>query len=50
VDELRDYARRLTTFRVPGKPASGIRRLGFAPNYGNSWLYLYAWQWRQTPQ
>ena len=43
-DELRDYAKRLTTYRVPGDPRSGIRRLGFAPNFGNSWLYMYAWQ------
>ncbi len=21
-----------------------MNRLGFAPNYGNSWLYMYAWQ------
>ena len=43
-EELRQYATRLTTYRVPGDPKSGIRRLGFAPNFGNSWLYLYAWQ------
>jgi multiple sugar transport system permease protein len=43
-DELRDYSKRLTVYRTPGDPRSGIRRLGFAPNFGNSWLYLYAWQ------
>jgi ABC-type sugar transport system permease subunit/ABC-type glycerol-3-phosphate transport system substrate-binding protein len=43
-EELRDYSRKLTLFRRPGDKSSGIERLGFAPNYGNSWLYLYAWQ------
>ena len=43
-DELRDYAKRLTTYRATNDPRSGIRRLGFAPNFGNSWLYMYAWQ------
>jgi multiple sugar transport system permease protein len=43
-DELRDYTHRLTTYRTPGDKGSGIRRLGFAPNFGNAWLYLYAWQ------
>ncbi len=23
--------------------SGAITRLGFAPNYGNAWLYLYAW-------
>ena len=43
-DELRDYANKLTIYRVPGDKGSGIVRLGFAPNSGNSWLYMYAWQ------
>jgi multiple sugar transport system permease protein len=43
-DELRDYANKLTIYRVPGDKHSGIVRLGFAPMTGNSWLYLYAWQ------
>jgi multiple sugar transport system permease protein len=42
--ELKDYALRLTRFKRPHDPSSGIARLGFAPNFGNSWLYLYAWQ------
>lgn len=43
-DELRAYGNKLTRFRTPGDPKSGITRLGFAPRTGNSWLYLYAWQ------
>ncbi|WP_428940461.1 extracellular solute-binding protein [Fontivita pretiosa] len=43
-EELREYANRLTVYRVPGDKRSGIVRLGFAPNVGNSWLYMYAWQ------
>ncbi len=44
-DELRDYATRLTVYRTPGDPRSGIARLGFSPAaIGNSALYLYAWQ------
>jgi multiple sugar transport system permease protein len=43
-DELRDYANKLTLYRTPGNKASGVTRLGFGPNYGNSYLYLYAWQ------
>jgi multiple sugar transport system permease protein len=43
-DELRDYANRLTIYRVAGDKRSGIVRLGFGPMTGNSWLYLYAWQ------
>lgn len=38
-DELRRYARVLTRRDATGR----LVRLGFAPNYGNSWLYLYAW-------
>jgi multiple sugar transport system permease protein len=43
-DELHAYAKQLTRFKVPGDRTSGIERLGFAPNVGNAWLYLYAWQ------
>jgi multiple sugar transport system permease protein len=43
-EELRDYNKRLSRFRTPGDPASGMTRLGFAPSYGNSWLYIYAFQ------
>ena len=43
-DELHAYATRLTRFKVPNDKRSGIERLGFAPNIGNAWLYLYAWQ------
>ena len=42
--ELLDAAGRLTRFERPGEPSSGIRRLGFAPKVGNSWLYLYAFE------
>ncbi|MFA6107124.1 MAG: extracellular solute-binding protein [Candidatus Latescibacterota bacterium] len=38
-DELRDYAVRLTERDADGN----LVRLGFAPNYGNSYLYIYAW-------
>ncbi|MGD0463190.1 MAG: extracellular solute-binding protein [Tepidisphaeraceae bacterium] len=43
-EELRHYANALTRYNRPGNKSSGIRRLGFAPNSGNSWLYLFAWQ------
>ncbi len=43
-EELSQYATRLTIHKAPGDPRSPIRRLGFAPNFGNSWLYLYSWQ------
>jgi len=39
-EELEAYAVKLTTRDAQGN----ITRLGFAPNTGNSWLYLYAWQ------
>jgi len=40
-EELRETAKKLTiTDRNTGK----ILRLGFAPNVGNSWLYMYAWE------
>jgi multiple sugar transport system permease protein len=38
-DELRRFAQALTRRDAAGR----LVRLGFAPNYGNSWLYLYAW-------
>jgi multiple sugar transport system permease protein len=38
--ELRDYAMRLTK----RAPDGSLLSIGFIPNYGNSWLYLYAWQ------
>jgi ABC-type sugar transport system permease subunit/ABC-type glycerol-3-phosphate transport system substrate-binding protein len=39
-DELRQYANDLTEYDA----RRNIIRLGFAPNFGNSWLYIYAWQ------
>jgi len=39
-DELLDYAKKLTRYRKDG----GFDRIGFIPNFGNSWLYLYSWQ------
>ncbi len=38
-DELSEMAVKLSEHNARG----GITRLGFAPNYGNAWLYLYAW-------
>jgi len=38
--QLREYALRLTERDEEGR----ITRIGFIPNYGNSWLYLYGWQ------
>lgn len=38
-EELREYAVRLTRRDENGRLAV----LGFAPNYGNSWLYIYGW-------
>lgn len=43
-DELREYEKKLTIFNRPGDKTSGIKRLGFAPNTGNSYLYIYSWQ------
>ncbi|HPO17215.1 MAG TPA: extracellular solute-binding protein [Candidatus Hydrogenedentes bacterium] len=40
-DELEQMAAALTTFNAP---KNRYDLLGYAPNYGNSWLYLYAWQ------
>src|SRR5262249_38531022 len=42
--ELRTYATRLTRYRTPGKKGSGLVRLGFAPAYGDSFLYMYAFE------
>lgn len=39
-EELQDYAVRLTR-RLPD---GTFDRIGFIPNFGNSWLYLYSWQ------
>jgi multiple sugar transport system permease protein len=38
-DELAEMAGRLTEYDARGS----ITRLGFAPNFGNAWLYLYSW-------
>jgi len=38
--ELEDYALKLSEYDAHGAPT----RAGFIPNYGNSWLYMYAWQ------
>lgn len=38
--ELLQYADKLTKRDKDGS----IRRIGFIPNWGNSWLYLYSWQ------
>lgn len=39
-DELLDYAEKLTKYDENGN----YEQIGFIPNYGNSWLYLYAIQ------
>lgn len=38
-DELRDYARKLNQEDDKGN----LKVLGFAPNFGNSWFYMFAW-------
>lgn len=38
-EELEEMAGKLTERDEHGD----IKRLGFAPNYGNSWLYIYGW-------
>ncbi len=43
-EELREASKKLTRYARPGEMSSEMTRLGFAPNYGNSWLYIYAWQ------
>ena len=39
-EQLIEYATRLTHRRRDGS----YQQIGFIPNYGNSWLYLYSWQ------
>lgn len=39
-EELKAYAVAMTEYDSAGN----ITRLGFSPQYGNSWLYLYGWQ------
>jgi multiple sugar transport system permease protein len=43
-EELRAYGRRLSRYRLPGKPDSGLLRLGFAPAFGDSYLYMFAFE------
>jgi len=38
-DQLLEYAAALTEYDAQGR----ITQLGFAPNLGNAWLYLYGW-------
>jgi multiple sugar transport system permease protein len=40
-EELRALSKRLT---VTDPTTGRLIRLGFAPNVGNSWLYMYAWE------
>ncbi|HUT33219.1 MAG TPA: extracellular solute-binding protein [Planctomycetota bacterium] len=43
-DELEDYALKLSEFTRDARGAiTGIRRIGFIPNYGNAWFYFYSW-------
>ena len=37
--ELIEFSKKLTIFL----PKGYYERVGFAPNYGNTWLYLYGW-------
>ena len=39
-DELKAYAVKITQLNKD----KSYKRIGFIPNYGNSWLYLYSWQ------
>ncbi|NUL82831.1 MAG: extracellular solute-binding protein [Armatimonadetes bacterium] len=39
-DELLEYGKKLTKRNKNGQ----LERIGFIPNFGNSWLYLYSWQ------
>ncbi|HMI83454.1 MAG TPA: extracellular solute-binding protein [Polyangiaceae bacterium] len=48
-EELRAAASKLSRYRIPRDKTSGLVRLGFAPgasstNYGETYLYLYAFQ------
>lgn len=38
-EELADYAVKLSAFDAEGN----LTRVGFAPQFGNSWLYMYGW-------
>lgn len=38
-DELVEYSQKMTIIGDKGR----YERIGFAPNYGNAWLYLYGW-------
>lgn len=38
-DELVEYAKKLTILKEKGY----YEQVGFAPNFGNAWLYLYGW-------
>jgi ABC-type sugar transport system permease subunit/ABC-type glycerol-3-phosphate transport system substrate-binding protein len=42
--ELREYSKRLSRYRIAGKKDSGLTRLGFAPAYGDSFLYMFAFE------
>ncbi|HEY2510100.1 MAG TPA: extracellular solute-binding protein [Polyangiaceae bacterium] len=42
--ELRKDATLLSRFRVAGEKASGLTRLGFAPGFGDSFLYMFAFE------
>ncbi|MFQ3549145.1 MAG: extracellular solute-binding protein [Armatimonadota bacterium] len=39
-EELLEYSKKLTKINSRGE----ITQIGFIPQYGNSWLYLYSWQ------
>ena len=39
-EELLEYSKKLTVFNADGT----YKQIGFIPNFGNSWLYLYSWQ------
>ena len=39
-EELLEVSKKLTKYNADGT----YQRIGFIPNYGNSWLYLYSWQ------
>jgi multiple sugar transport system permease protein len=39
-EELKDYALKLTK----KNPDGTFAQIGFIPNFGNSWFYLYSWQ------
>jgi multiple sugar transport system permease protein len=38
-EQVREYSRKLTTRDARGR----LTRLGFAPMFGDSWLYMYGW-------